>query len=199
LTWSLTGRMVESCSCYVMCPCWLPFEPIKMDRGWCDSVWLFRIDHGTSNGVAFSGRVVAVAMAFPGPTLSDGNGTARVYLEDGVSASQRRELEGIFQGKKGGGMKGIASGIATWLPTRTAAISVRTEDGALVATVGSFGQVRSKPMRNAKGRVVRLHNITLLGASPIDLAPSGSDWRDPDMPRRFRTESGGQGKISWKG
>jgi hypothetical protein len=54
-------------------------------------------------------------------------------------------------------------------------------------------------LKNAKGRTVRLHNVTLVGATPIDIAPSGSEWNDPDMPRSFRTESGGQGKIAWKG
>ncbi len=39
---------------------------------------------------------------FPGPTLFDGDGTARLYIDDGASAEQCRELEAIFQAKKGG-------------------------------------------------------------------------------------------------
>ena len=26
MPWTLTGQMVESCSCHVICPCWLPLE-----------------------------------------------------------------------------------------------------------------------------------------------------------------------------
>jgi len=197
--WSLKGRMVESCSCHVMYPCWLPLEGVKMDRGWCDSVFLFRIDEGKSNRVDISGRTVALAMDFPGPNLSNGNGTARLYIDDGATKAQHTELEAIFQGKRGGGMQGLGSPVARWLPTRSTAISVQETKGQLTSTVGPFGGVRSRRLRNAAGKVVRLHNVTLLGATPIDLAPSGSEWHDPDMPRSFRTESGGVGRISWKG
>ncbi len=170
-----------------------------MDRGWCDSAFLFRIDRGNSNRVNLSGRTVAVAMAFPGPTLGDGKGTARLYVDDGATPQQLNELEEIFHGKRGGGMKGLGSLVTRWLPTRSTLISVREARGELTATVGPFGAVRSKRLKNAAGRVVRLHNVTLLGATPIDLAPSASEWHDPDMPRSFRTESGGVGRIFWKG
>lgn len=199
MAWNLSGIMVESCSCHVMCPCWLPIESVKMDQGWCDSAFLFRIQQGRSDGVDLSECSVAVAMDFPGPTLDDGKGTARVYIDDQASLAQRRELEAIFQGRKGGGMQGLGSLVEKWLPTQTSTISVQEKDGQLTATIGTFGQIRSKRLKNKFGRIVRLHNVTLLGASPIDLAPSNSEWRDPDMPRAFRTESGGVGKISWKG
>ena len=199
MVWTLRGRMIESCSCHVMCPCWLPWDAIIMDRGWCDSAFLFRIDEGKSNRVVISRTTVAVAMDFPGPTLGDGNGTARLYIDEGASAPQRRELEPIFQGKRGGGLKGLGSLVARWLPTKYAPITVQEGGGDLVAAVGAFGTVRSRRMMNAEGRVARLHNVILLGASPIDLAPSDSEWHDPDFPRSFRTESGGAAKISWKG
>ena len=197
--WTLRGRMVESCSCHVMCPCWLPMDDVIMDRGWCASAFLFRIDEGKSNRVDLSGRAVAVAMDFPGPTLGDGKGTARIYVDEGASEPQRRELEQIFQGKKGGGMKGLGSLVAKWLPTEYPSIVVLEKAGELEATIGPYGTVRSRRLKNESGQVVRLHNVTLLGASPIDLAPSDSEWHDPKMPRRFRTESGGAAKISWRG
>ncbi len=146
-----------------------------------------------------SGRTVVVAMDFPGPTLAEGRGTARLYIDDGAIGPQRRELEAIFQGKRGGGMRGLGSLVSRWLPTQSTPISVREKKGELTAAVGAFGTVRSRRLKNAAGRVVQLRNVTLLGASPIDLAPSGSDWHDPEMPRSFRTESGGVGRIAWKG
>lgn len=191
--------MVESCSCHLMCPCWLPIDDVTMDQGWCASAFLFRVDEGRSGRVDLTDRTVAVAMDFPGPTLGDGNGTARVYVDDRATADQRRELEAIFQGKRGGGMKGLGSLVTRWLQTYPATISVQEKKGEMVAIVGSIGTIRSKRLRNAEGRVVRLHNVTLLGASPIDVSPSDTEWRDPAMPRNFRTESGGVGRISWKG
>ncbi len=96
-------------------------------------------------------------------------------------------------------MKGLGGLVARWLPTDYPSIEVRETGGDLLATIGSYGTVRSRRMKNAAGQVARLHNVTLLGASPIDLAPSDSEWHDPEMPRTFRTESGGAAKISWKG
>ena len=49
-----------------------------------------------------SGRTVVLTMDFPGPTLFDGNGTGRIYVDDGATAEQRGEFESIFQGKSGG-------------------------------------------------------------------------------------------------
>lgn len=199
MPWSLKGRMIESCSCHVMCPCWLPMDDVIMDQGWCASAFLFRIDEGRAGRADLGGRKVAVAMDFPGPTLGAGRGTARVYVDDAASADQRRELEAIFQGRRGGGMQGLGSLVARWLPTEATRISVEEKEGTVSAVVGEFGTIRSKRLRNPEGKVVRLHNITLLRASPVDLAPSGTEWRDPGLPRSFRTESGGQGRIVWKG
>jgi hypothetical protein len=181
-----------------MCPCWLPIDKVTMDQGWCASAFLFRVDEGRSARVDLSDCAVAVAMDFPGPTLGDGNATARVYVDDRANAAQRGELEAIFQGKRGGGMKGLGSLVTKWLPTHATTISVEETKGDLVANVGSMGTIRSKRLRNEQGRIVRLHSVTL-GASPIDVSPSATEWQDPAMPRTFRTESGGVGKISWKG
>ncbi len=37
-----------------------------------------------------------------------------------------------------------------------------------------------------------------VGASTVDLAPRGSDWHDPEMPRAFQTDSGAVEKFTWK-
>jgi len=48
-----------------------------MDQGWCASTWLLRVQQGHADGVNLGGRTLAIALDFPGPTLYDGNGTAR--------------------------------------------------------------------------------------------------------------------------
>lgn len=96
-------------------------------------------------------------------------------------------------------MQGLGSLVETWLPTVSAKINVEEKNGELTAIVDGFGEIRSKKLENEFGRTVKLQNVTLLGASQIEIAPSGSAWHDPDMPRSFRTESGGVGKISWNG
>jgi hypothetical protein len=54
---------------------------------------LFRLRDGSADGVNLSGLTLALALFFPGPTLYDGNATARLYLEERATADQRSALE----------------------------------------------------------------------------------------------------------
>src|SRR5882724_7258544 len=102
MAWTIRAEMIETCSCNMLCPCWYGVKELMiMDQGWCASAILFRIREGNADGVILSGRTLVHVVYFPVPTLFDRNVTARVYSDDGAIADQRRELEAIFQGKKG--------------------------------------------------------------------------------------------------
>ena len=102
MAWQMSGQLIESCSCNMFCPCWFTVQELMiMDRGWCASAIAFRTRDGNSDGVPLGGRTVVFAVDFPGPTLFDGNGTARLYIDESASADQRRELEAICSGRKG--------------------------------------------------------------------------------------------------
>ena len=109
MAWRLTGQLIETCSCNMLCPCWFTVQELMiMDQGWCASAIAFRTREGNSDGVALGGRTVVFAVDFPGPTMFDGNATARLYVDEEANADQRRELEAIYSGQKGGPMAGIA-------------------------------------------------------------------------------------------
>ena len=99
MAWELSGQLIEACSCKSACPCALgPAEP---DQGWCSGALTFAIDKGQSDGVDLSGRAVVWAIDLP-KDFASGNGTVCIIIDDGADARQRRELEAIFSGKKGG-------------------------------------------------------------------------------------------------
>jgi hypothetical protein len=109
MAWTLTGELVETWSCNMLCPCWYGVKELMlMDRGWCASPILFRIRHGNADGVDLSGINVVFAGFFPGPTLYDGNGTARLYVDDAISEAQQQALEAIMHGKQGVRRKSLA-------------------------------------------------------------------------------------------
>src|ERR1043165_6553875 len=109
MAWSLTAEVIESCSCNMLCPCWFAVKELMVfDRDYCATPLLFRIRQGSAEGVDLAGIALVVAVDFPGPTLFDGNATARLYLSDSASEEQRKELEPIFQGKRGGPMEILA-------------------------------------------------------------------------------------------
>src|SRR5438552_2432983 len=66
MPWQLSGQMIETCSCNMMCPCWYGVPELAIqDRGWCASAIAFRIDQGNADGVPLSGRTVVLAVDFP--------------------------------------------------------------------------------------------------------------------------------------
>jgi hypothetical protein len=204
MAWTLKGQMTENCSCNMFCPCWFAIqEYMVMDQGWCATSIMYEIDEGQSDDVDLSGRIVTFLADFPGPTLFDGNGTARLYFDDGASDEQARELEAILTGKKGGTFEMLGGLISNWLPAEKTSIQISRDGDATSVKVGSVGEVSSKALRDDQGNGFTLRGGGFVGAFGMDeaeLAPSaGTKWSDPDMPRQFETTSGGRGKINMSG
>jgi len=141
----------------MFCPCWFGVQELMiMDQGWCASVIGFRIREGRSDGVALDGRKVVFTPDFPGPTLFDGNATARVFVDEGADEAQQRELEAIFQGRKGGPMENLAPLVATWLPTKKASIGIEEEGETITVSVAGAGEMRSQLLRDPQGNAFTL-------------------------------------------
>jgi hypothetical protein len=138
----------------MFCPCWYAVKELMvMDRGWCNTTQWYLIEGGRSAEVELGTRTVVLTMDFPGPTLFDGDGTGRLYIDDGASAEQSRELEGIFQGKKGGAPELFGNIVAHWLPTKQASIAIAKGDKT-TASVTGVGQVESTLLKDDAGRVM---------------------------------------------
>jgi hypothetical protein len=205
MSWSISGEFVESCSCNMLCPCWYGVKELMvMDEGWCASPWLIRINQGQSHDVDLSGCNVVLAMFFPGPTLLDGDGTGRLYLDHQNSEKQRQELESIFTGRRGGPMEVPDALLSCWLPTRTTGIKVTELDGGVTATVGDYGKIVSRRLTNEHGDQVTMKNagfavVWQFADKTAELAPShGSVWSDPDLPVSWSGKSGAVGQINWE-
>ena len=198
MAWSLSGQAIELCNCNVLCHCWL--GPAKPDQGWCGGAFIFDIQQGMSDLVDLSGKKVAFAAQWPGDFWS-GNGTARLYIDDGATAEQRRELEAIFSGKKGGLLEPLMGGvIATWLAPRPAKIAIQHGDNPS-ATVGDVGRVTMKPLKDQTGKPTRIQGAAAQAAFQIDsmhvASSKGSRWSDPDL-RAWEGDSGNLMSFNWK-
>ena len=198
MSWQLSGRSLELCNCRMLCPCWLGPEG-QPDQGWCGGGFAFDIERGSSDGVDLSGVQVALGLMWPG-NFFGGSGTARLYLCDTASDDQRRELEGIFTGKKGGLLEGLwAAVISKWLTTETVKIDLTWGDSPSL-TVGNVAQVKLSPLKDQAGRPTRVEGAAAQGAFQIatmDLASSkGSQWLDPDL-RQWQGDSGTLHSFNW--
>jgi len=181
VAWKLSGQLIETCSCNMLCPCWFAVpELMTMDRGWCASALLFRIQAGQSDNVDLRGRTVVLAVNFPGPTLFDGNGTARLHVDDRAGADHKRELEAIFQGKKGGPMAVLGGLMSTWLPTESSRIDISEDGDSLVAKVDSARAIRSRLLRDEAGRITSLLNsgfASVLQFDNLTCDPRPEQWQ----------------------
>ena len=193
MAWHMTGQLIEACSCKSACPCTLgPAEP---DQGWCSGALTFSIQRGESEGINLSGRTVVWLVDLPKDFLS-GNGTVKIFVDDGADPRQVQELEAIFSGKKGGPGQVLASLVSRWLPTQKTKIAIQGGDNPSIS-VGAIGQVSLRRIADDNGRVAKLVNAPVLGAIQVetaDLARSdGSRFAAPEM-RSW--QAGGHGSVS---
>ena len=147
--WRATGQSIELCSCKLLCPCWLSPD-VEPDQGWCSGAFVFEISEGTSDEVDLAGCKVAVGLEWPGNFWA-GNGTARLYIDGATTAEQRRELEAIFGGQKGGPLATVLPAVITnVLPTQVTKIDIQWDDNPSI-TVGNVASLRLQPLKNQAG------------------------------------------------
>jgi hypothetical protein len=208
MAWNLSGKMVETCTCNMFCPCWFGVKELMvMDKGYCVGPILLRIQDGISNGINLAGQDVVLCFDWPGPTLLDGNGTSRLYIDDAADSNQQKELQDIFQGKRGGPMQMLSQTISKWLPTKITKIHIKEDNGShnITARVGNFGEIKSQELRNEAGRAMTVQGAGFASMFQFEndvltLAPSDTQWSDPDTPHtQITTRSGALGKFSWRG
>lgn len=199
MAWQVSGQSIESCSCKLLCPCWLGPEG-EPDQGWCSGAFAFDVRQGSSDGVDLSGSQVVLAAQWPGNFFA-GNGTARLYLGEGASADQRRELEAIFSGSKGGHLEGLFGAvISEWLPAQTAKIDFQWGDSPSV-TVGDVTRLTLQPVMDAAGKRTRVEAAPALTGFQIEsmhVASSKGHFADPDL-RAWEGDSGTLHEFKWSG
>lgn len=200
MSWQITGKSTELCSCKLMCPCWLGPDT-EPDEGWCAGAFGFDIEKGQSDGIDLGGTRVALAAHWPG-NFFGGNGTARLYLDANASEQQRRELEAIFGGKKGGMFEAVFGGvISSWLPAQAAKVDIAWGPKTSL-TVGDVAEARLTPLDDGAGNPTRVTGAVAQGALQFDgmqlASAKGSRWADPDM-QSWQGDSGTLHSFNWSG
>lgn len=200
MVWSVRGRSLELCNCNLLCPCWLTAD-VEPDQGWCGGVFAFEVDEGSSDGVDLDGGKVVANFDWPGNFWA-GNGTARLYIDQTATADQRRELEAIFGGQKGGPLGAVLPAVVTKvLPTAFTDIAIAWGDPTSL-TVGTVGDATLRAVKDQPGSATTVASAAALTAFQMDrmeLASSrGSRWHDPDL-RAWEGDSGTLHAFDWAG
>ncbi|GBD15131.1 hypothetical protein HRbin26_00017 [bacterium HR26] len=199
MAWQVSGQMLEVCNCTLLCPCWLDLS-VQPDQGWCGTAILFDVEQGNSDGVDLSGRRVVMAGNIPGP-FAGGNFTIRFYIDARASEEQRRELEAIFSGQKGGPMAALGPAVGKLLPTAVTEIDLQRND-VITATIGQAGRLQWAPRKDSAGRTTKVEAAEAMAVFSVEegqpAKTTGSRWSDPEM-RPWEGDSGMISRFTWRG
>jgi hypothetical protein len=152
-TYQLEGRLLEVCSCDVLCPCWVGADP---DGGTCDAAVGWHIDSGTIQGIDVSGLTIALSAHIPGNILK-GNWQVLVYVDDKATQAQQDALLSVFTGKLGGPIADTAALIGEVVGVERVPITFTVEQGKGTLIIGQTVQAELVPFTGPTGEATTLH------------------------------------------
>jgi len=126
MSWSLEGSYVETCSCELMCPCYLSFAH-GATYDFCRVTLGFNSREGEIDGTDIGGLKVA-AIADTPKVMTDGNWRLGVFIDERATDEQLEKLVQVFSGQLGGPMAALAPLVGEMLGVERAAIEVH-DDG----------------------------------------------------------------------
>jgi len=151
--YQLDGRLLEVCTCDVICPCWVGLDP---DGGTCDSALGWHIDTGTIQGVDVSGLTIAISVHIPGNVLK-GNWRALVYVDDKATSGQQDALLSVFTGQLGGPIADLVSLIGEVIGVERVPITFTVDKGRGTLRIGQTVEAELVPLTGPTGELTTLH------------------------------------------
>ena len=164
MAYQLEGRLLEACTCNVLCPCWVGQDP---DNGICEGVLAWHIDKGTINNVDVSGLTLAALCHIPGNILK-GNWRVVVYVDDKATAQQKEALLNVWTGKLGGPVADLAQLIGEVAGVEEVPITFEVKGGKGTLNIGQAIHAEMAPFQGATGQTTTLHDtaFTTIPGSP---------------------------------
>lgn len=164
MAYRLEGKLLEVCTCNVLCPCWVGEDP---DNGNCDGTLSWHIEKGQIEGVDVSGLTIAMLCHIPG-NIMNGNWRAVVFLDDKASSQQEEAILNVFTGKLGGPIADLAALVGEVVGVERVSITFEVEEGKGRLRLGSAVAADLEPFQGATGKSTTLHDsvFTTIPGSP---------------------------------
>lgn len=193
MTYEIEGRLLEVCTCNVLCPCWVGEDP---DGGTCDSVLGWRVDSGAIEGVDVAGRTLALSVHIPG-NVFDGNWRAVVYVDDGSTEEQQEAMLKVFTGQLGGSIADLAALIGEVIAVERVPIDFAVEEGQGTLTLGDVAEMQLVSFQGATGQPTVLQEsvFSTIPGSPAYVGKSAYFRRDETAHGLANIDISGQNAI----
>ena len=176
-SYAVEGRVLEVCTCKVLCPCWVGENPDG--DGTCDSILGWYVDWGIVDGLDVSDRCLCLSVHIPGNVLA-GNWRAALLVDDRCSDRQQRALLDVFTGRLGGPIADLAGLIGEVVAVERVPITFDVVDGRGRIEIGDVADARMTPFLGATGRNTTLHDtaFSTVPGSPAFVARADLFRRD---------------------
>jgi hypothetical protein len=150
MAYELEGRLLEVCTCNVLCPCWVGADSDAPD-GTCDAIVSWCIDKGNVNGLNVSGLTIAVLCHIP-ENIMKGNWRVVAFVDDKASQEQQNALLSVFTGKLGGPVADLAKLIGEVAGVERAPIKFDVQQGKGRLKIGSGIEAEMEPFTGGTGK-----------------------------------------------
>lgn len=164
--YSLTGTLIEACSCNVLCPCWIGEDP---DLGDCRAFLSYHIDSGRIQGIDVSDRSLVIASYIPGNVLA-GNWEVVVLIDDRATSEQHDALVAAFSGQLEGPLADLWQLVGTVKAVEAAPISHAVVGGVGAISIPGILESEMEPYRSPNGEVTTLRD------SVFSTVPGSPAW-----------------------
>ena len=164
MAYQLEGRLLEVCTCNVLCPCWVGEDP---DNGTCDGLLSWHVDKGKVDSVDVSDRTIALLCHIPGNILK-GGWRVRIYIDDKATAEQKDALVSVWSGQQGGPVADLAQLVGEVIAVEQAPITFDIQGVNGTIKIGKKIEAELAPFTGATGKETAIYDtiFTTIPGSP---------------------------------
>ena len=155
MTYQLEGRLLEVCSCNILCPCWAGGDPDN--DGTCQAIVAWHIDKGTIDGVDVAGRTMALLANIPGNVLQ-GNWRVLAIVDDQATPAQQEAVLKVWTGQLGGPVADLAKLVGEVVGVERLPVTFTVEGGKGRVTIGALADAEMTPLVGANNRPTTLND-----------------------------------------
>jgi hypothetical protein len=166
MAYDVEGRLLEVCTCNVLCPCWVGENP---DGGVCESALAWHVDKGSIEGVDVSGLTIAASVHIPENVLIPKSWTAAIFVDERASDAQEQAMLKVWTGQLGGAIADLAGLIGEVVAVERAPITFTVDGGKGRLTIGDVADADLSPYVGATGKPTVLSEtvFSTIPGSPV--------------------------------
>ena len=177
MVYEIEGRLLEVCTCNVLCPCWVGEDP---DYKTCDTVIAWGIEKGSIEGVDVGGLIMAVSAHIPKNILLPKSWKAVVFVDDRSTPEQEAAMIRLFTGQLGGAVADLAGLIGEVVAVERSPITFSVEGGQGKLTIGNLVHAEMAPFMGATGNPTTLAEtvFSTIPGSPVYASKASQFTKD---------------------